>query len=229
MTSIAFFDVDGTLIKGFSGYYTTLELMRRRIIKMRRLPLAIFYKVVASLYTGNVRKMYEIAIADMAGSPEDKIFQIGRETFDKYLRSRVYREALNEIKDHHARGNTVILISSGPTMAVKIIEEFVGADASYSIGPVIEDRVLQNRLQEPFVYREGKIKAAQLEAQKREVPLSECYFYADTYHDLPLLSAVGHPSVVNPDRKLRKVALEKGWPILEFKNLLGKDGKGERP
>jgi HAD superfamily hydrolase (TIGR01490 family) len=225
MASIAFFDVDGTLMKGFSGYYTTLELMRKRIIKKRRLPLAIFYKAVASLYTGNVRKMYEIAIADMAGSSAQRIFQIGRETFDKYLKARVYREALEEIKKHQALGNRVILISSGPTMAVKIMEEFVGAEVSYSIGPVIEKEILQNRLQEPFVYREGKIEAARLEAQRKNISLTDCFFYADTHHDLPLLSAVGHPSVVNPDRRLRKVALEKGWPILEFKDLLGRGGR----
>ncbi len=66
MKSIAFFDVDGTLIKGYSGYYTTLELIRRKIIKKRKLPLAIFYKVISSIfYMGDIKKMYQMAIEDI--------------------------------------------------------------------------------------------------------------------------------------------------------------------
>ncbi|MFO1518263.1 MAG: HAD-IB family hydrolase [bacterium] len=221
MKSIAFFDVDGTLMKGYSGYYTTLELMRRRIIKKRRLPSAIFYKVMASLYTGDVRKMYEVAIADMAGTNIDDILQIGRETFEKYIRSRFFEEGLQEIENHKKEGRPVVLISSGPYMAIKIIEEFVKADASYSIGPVIENKILQNRLMVPFTYMEGKVEAARMEAKKRGASLKDCFFYADTHHDLPLLSAVGHPRTVNPDRKLKKEALERKWPILDFKTLLG--------
>jgi len=221
MSSIAFFDVDGTLMRGFSGYYTTLNLMRRRVIKLRRLPMAILYKVLASLYTGNVRKMYEVAIADMAGRHIDEILRIGRETFEEYIKPRIYREALEEIERQRSKGNAIILISSGPYMAVKIIEEFVKADGSYSIGPVVENQILQNRLMEPFTYQEGKIEAATLATRERNVSLGDCCFYADTHHDLPLLSTVGHPRVVNPDRKLRTIAAQRGWPVLEFKNLLG--------
>jgi HAD superfamily hydrolase (TIGR01490 family) len=223
MNSIAFFDVDGTLLSGLSGYYTTLELIRRRIIKKRRLPLAIFYKIVASLHTGDVRKMYEVAIADMAGANYKDILQIGREVFEKDLKPKLYREALEKIQEHRQSGDRVVLISSGPTMAVKVIEEFVAADGSFSIGPVIQDNILQNRLMEPFVYREGKILAARQEAEKHGLTLETCFFYADTHHDIPLLSAVGNPNVVNPDRPLRKEALRRGWPILEFKHLLGDD------
>src|SRR4030095_13092541 len=156
-TTLAFFDVDGTLLSGFSGYFTTLELIRRKIIKKRRLPLAFFYKVLASFYTGNVRKMYEVAIADMAGSRSEDIARIAGEVFERDLRPRIFREALEEIEDHKKKGNEVILISSGPTMAVKTIADFVGVHRFFSIGPVVENDVLQSRLAEPFVYREGKV------------------------------------------------------------------------
>lgn len=219
--SIAFFDVDGTLMSVISGFYTTLELMRRGIIKKRRLPMALFYKLVASLYTGNVRRMYEVAIADMAGSRLDDILEIGREVFERHLKPKIYREALEEIERHRRQGHKIILLSSGPTMAITIVQEFVKADGSYSIGPAVEDNILQNRLQEPFTYKEGKILAAGLEAKKAGVTLKECYFYADSHHDIHLLSAVGNPRVVNPDRRLGKIAAQKGWPVLQFKTLLG--------
>src|SRR4030095_7251849 len=45
--------------------------------------------------------------------------------------------------------------------------------------------------------------------------LADCYAYSDSITDLPMLSAVGHPTAVNPDRGLRKAALEHGWPVLQ--------------
>ena len=44
--------------------------------------------------------------------------------------------------------------------------------------------------------------------------LNESYAYADGFHDLPVLSLVGHPVAVNPDPKLYKVAVKKGWEII---------------
>ncbi|MBL7326039.1 HAD-IB family hydrolase, partial [Escherichia coli] len=43
-----------------------------------------------------------------------------------------------------------------------------------------------------------------------------CYAYSDSITDLPMLEAVGHASVVNPDRGLRKEASVRGWPVLSF-------------
>ncbi len=44
------------------------------------------------------------------------------------------------------------------------------------------------------------------------------YAYSDSFTDVPLLERVGHPTVVNPDRALRRLALENGWPVLEFRH-----------
>ena len=50
--------------------------------------------------------------------------------------------------------------------------------------------------------------------------LAESYAYSDSITDLPMLEAVGHPVVVNPDRALRKEAIARGWPILAFSNAV---------
>jgi phosphoserine phosphatase len=44
--------------------------------------------------------------------------------------------------------------------------------------------------------------------------------YSDSFSDLPMLEVVGSPAAVNPDRRLRRVATERGWPVL---NLRDKD------
>lgn len=220
MKAIAFFDVDGTLVDGYSGYYTTLELIRRNIIQLRRLPQAIFYKVISTLYYGDVRKMYEIAIQDMAGSHIDEILKIGRYTFEKYLKPKLFVDALKKIEQHQEKKEKVILVSSGPYMTIKIIEEYVKANKSFSIGPIIENGILQNRLMTPFCFMQGKVEIAAEQAAKEGISLKDCYFYADSIHDIHLLSEVGKPFVVNPDRNLKKEALKRGWPLLKFSQCI---------
>ncbi len=226
INSIAFFDVDGTLLKGISGYYTTLELVRRGILKKRRLLQAVYYKLISTFCNLNdVKKIYELAIEDMKGQNLDYITQIGNEVFERDLKPKIYLEALEKIRAYKKEGIPIILISSGPTMAIQAIAQFVGADQFFSIGPEIANNLLQNKLPPHFAFMEGKVKIAEQEAQKLNLSLQNCSFHADSVHDIPLLSAVGKAYVVNPDRGLRKEALRKAWPILEFKTLLGKNAK----
>ena len=46
--------------------------------------------------------------------------------------------------------------------------------------------------------------------------LAACTAYSDSYSDVPFLEAVGHPVAANPDRKLRRIAQERGWPVVDF-------------
>ena len=51
--------------------------------------------------------------------------------------------------------------------------------------------------------------------------LPHCYAYSDSVTDLPMLEIVGNPRAVNPDRALRRIALQRGWPVLTFGALRG--------
>ena len=45
----------------------------------------------------------------------------------------------------------------------------------------------------------------------------ECAFYSDSRRDLPLLREVGEAVAVNPDGRLRRIARESGWEIMDTK------------
>ena len=67
-----------------------------------------------------------------------------------------------------------------------------------------------------YCYGEGKVEAIRQLAAREGYALEHCYAYSDSITDLPMLEAVGHPTVVNPDRALRKEAAARGWPVLTF-------------
>lgn len=225
---IAFFDVDKTLCDCYSGFHTTMDLIRLRIIKKRRLLQAVLYNAIGRIYlSAPVDRMYEIAIADMAGTALPDIMEIGRRTFEAKVKPTLYREGIEEIRRLKSEGYTVALISSGPYMLIKNMEAFVGADASFSNGPVIRDNILQKEVQKPLVYKEGKVLVAEKFAADQGVSLASCLFYSDSLSDLPLLEKVGHPFVVNPDRKLFRVAAARKWPVLNFQDTLGRTAPTE--
>lgn len=223
MPPIAFFDVDNTLLDGYSGYYTTRLLIRKNILKKRRIAQALFYKMITPFYQSDPKTMYRIATRDMVGSHSDDILRIGRECFEKDIKPRLFVDALKLVQVHQKKGHPVYLITSGPTMTVQILSEYLKADGHYSAGPVIDAQgFLTRELRMPLYYREGKVVAAQEILSKHKVNWKDCYYYADSTDDLFLFEKVGHPVLVNPSRKLRDIGRIKKWNILHFKNILGK-------
>jgi phosphoserine phosphatase len=65
-------------------------------------------------------------------------------------------------------------------------------------------------------YGAGKRIWGERIAAEHGAPMRDCTFYTDSFSDLALLEAVGHPVAVNPDVRLRRRAHERGWPIQRF-------------
>ncbi len=87
----------------------------------------------------------------------------------------------------------------------------VGADQVVATQMVVEDGRYTGEIAF-YAYGPDKAEAIASWPRNRGYDLAECYAYSDSITDLPMLEAVGHPSAVNPDRALRKIAIERGWP-----------------
>jgi HAD superfamily hydrolase (TIGR01490 family) len=219
MRPIAFFDVDRTLVDGYTGFETSLFLIRAGVFKRRRIAQALFYRLASKLYLADVLKMYEIAVADMAGQPLARMREYGRQIFDESFAGRVFREGIERVRAHRASGHEVVLLSSGPYMTVDVLHERLGTDHCYSMGPAVDERgILLNEVRRPIVVDDRKLEVAREHARAREVPLEQCWFYTDSARDVALLREVGRPRVVNPDRPLRREAQRRGWPIFTWRS-----------
>jgi hypothetical protein len=80
-------------------------------------------------------------------------------------------------------------------------------------------------------YAYGPQKAATIRriAERDGLDLNESWAYSDSATDLPMLEAVGHPVAVNPDRALRRIAQMRGWPVLQFSELVVVTPDDRRP
>ena len=72
------------------------------------------------------------------------------------------------------------------------------------------------RLFEPLCFGPSKVVLAERYVREHGVGLDACTFYSDSHSDLPMLEAVGHPVVVDPDPRLRRHARQRGWPVQDW-------------
>src|SRR3712207_7154464 len=140
---------------------------------------------------------------------------IVRETLHEIVDPLIYAEAADLIEAHRAAGREIVIVSSSGAEVVEPIGEMLGADRVVATRMVTVDGRYTGDI-EYYAYGETKAAAMREVAAEGGFELADCYAYSDSITDLPMLTAVGHPTAVNPDRGLRKAALEHGWPVLQF-------------
>lgn len=151
----------------------------------------------------------------VSGWNVEQVKQIVNETLDSTIDPMVHAEATELIAEHKAAGRDTIIISSSGTEVVEPIGARLGADLAIGTQVEIVDGHYTDQIVF-YAYGEGKAEAMRALADEHGYDLSASYAYSDSITDLPMLEAVGHPHVVNPDVELRAIAEERGWPILTF-------------
>ena len=147
----------------------------------------------------------------------DQVRQIVAETLDELIHPYVYAEAAVLIGEHQAAGRDVVLVSASGDELVRPIGDLLGVTDVIATRMGIVDGRYSGEVE---FYAAGPSKVAGVRelAAERGYDLTECYAYSDSISDLPLLQCVGHPNAVNPDRALRRVAVENFWPVMEFRH-----------
>lgn len=224
MAGAAFFDLDRTLISRSSSLALAGTFWRRGLIGKRHVVQAALAQLVfTSLGAGQaqVGRTADKAASLLKGLSVDVLRGIVAEAWPTVLRPLVYEEALDLAASHQARGERAYIVSAALQEVVETISRELGFDGALASRAEIEDGVYTGRL-ERRLYGAEKRAALEELASAQGYDLARSTAYSDSHTDLAFLEAVGHPVAVNPDRDLRRVVEERGWPVLWFKRRLGK-------
>ncbi len=217
-TSAAFFDLDKTIIAGSSALAFSGSFRRRGLIT-RRAVLRSGYAQLLLLLSGadatTMEQLRKRITALCTGWEVAQVEDIVAEALHEIVEPLVYAEATELIAEHRAEGQEVVVLSASGQEVVEPIARLVGADRFLATRMAVAHGRYTGEI-EYYCYGEEKATAAREIAAARGYRLEDCRAYSDSITDLPLLEAVGHPTVVNPDRALRREALVRGWPILTF-------------
>lgn len=210
----AFFDLDRTLVHGFTaraflrerlqgghvGPRQALRTMRDALsFESGRLGFSSFLVRAAELY---------------AGMTEADLEAIGEKIFKDKIAGAIYPEAYALVEAHRAAGHTVVIVTSATRFQAEPVVRALGADHLLcSRFEVDDDGLLTGRVERPTCFGVGKRRAAEELAEAEGLDLGASWFYSDGVEDLPLLEAVGYPRPLNADRRLAKVAEKNRWPV----------------
>jgi HAD superfamily hydrolase (TIGR01490 family) len=218
--SAAFFDLDKTVIAKSSALAFGRPFYRDGLITRRDMVKAAYAQLMFRLGGADEQQMARIRdhVADLCkGWRVDQVSQIVNETLHELISPYVYAEAAALIDEHRAEGRDIVVVSSSGEEMVRPIVDQLGVRDVIATRMVVEDGRYTG---EVAYYAAGPTKAEAVRelAKDRDYDLGSSYAYSDSISDVPLLETVGHANVVNPDRSLRRVAAERGWPVLEFRH-----------
>ncbi|MDT0277520.1 HAD family hydrolase [Blastococcus goldschmidtiae] len=214
----AFFDLDKTIIAKSSTLAFGRPFFQGGLINRRTVLKTAYAQFVFSLAGADAQQMERLRAqmtAMVTGWDAAAVQEIVRETLHEIVDPLVYAEAADLIEEHKVAGREIVIVSSSGAEMVEPIGEMLGADRVVATRMVVEDGRYTGEI-EFYAYAENKAAAMREVAAVGGYDLADCYAYSDSVTDLPMLTAVGHPTAVNPDRGLRKAALQHGWPMLRF-------------
>jgi HAD superfamily hydrolase (TIGR01490 family) len=215
----SYFDVDGTLVTTNLVHPTLFYLLNQPtpLHSVAKLGMALAkapWMVMAE--TRDRRLFNELLFTSYGGVSEDRLLLLAEEAFEKVMKPALYPGAKDLVKTSLEKGHDVILVSGALDFLMQHLADHLGATGVIANRLEIKDRFATGKLLRPVVAGPEKARLVREDARSRGHDLDECFAYSDSYSDVPMLSVVGHPAAVNPDRKLSLLAQAYHWPIIRL-------------
>lgn len=169
------------------------------------------------LTDGEYGRFLQQAMRTLAKRPEAELDELGTRLFRQQIYGHLYPEAWQLIHTHEDAGHTVILATALTRFQVEPAAAALGIEHVLYTRMATTDGVLTGYPDGKTLWRNGKADAVREFATAHGLDITRGYGYAESIADLPLLSMVGHPVAVRPDRKLGTAATEQNWPVLTFR------------
>jgi HAD superfamily hydrolase (TIGR01490 family) len=217
----AFFDLDKTLMAGSSGIFFARAAYETGMISRGRL----------------VRDAYENLRFRLRGSTDDRADDVRRRVGEMIAGVRVrdlerlsprvlagvlprlYPQMLERAYAHQDAGVPVYILTAASQEMADLLARVLAFDGGLGTRSEIVDGRYTGRPAGHFNYREGKVLSMRDLAEREGIHLASSYAYSDSESDLPMLRAVRHAVVVNPDSDLRRIAIQEGWEVLHLDRL----------
>lgn len=212
----ALFDLDLTLLSVNSAKVWLRHMWKEGEIGIKDLLRSIGWLVQYRLAVLDLGDAMRKALEDLQGLNEAEMRLRVEAWYKTEISHLFYKEALELIESHRSQGHRLFLATGSSPYISEMVVEQLDLEGFVCTRLEVEDGLFTGRPIDPICYAEGKLHWAEQLALDEGLDLTRSYFYTDSYTDLPLLRAVGHPVAANPDPRLRRLALREGIPIRDF-------------
>ncbi len=216
--SLAIFDLDNTLLSGDSDYLWGVFLGEQGIVD------AGFYEKENERFYQeykdgrlDIMEFLQFSLRPLAENDVQSLLAWRRQFIDEKIRPIIPNASLELIKQHEARGDTLMIITATNAFVTQPIAQLMGITHLIATDPEMIDGKYSGRVQGEPSFQHGKVRRLEHWLAANNETLADSYFYSDSHNDIPLLDIVDHPVAVDPDDILRKHATENQWPIISLR------------
>ncbi len=218
----AFFDLDKTLMQGSSAFQFARAVREAGLMSRRQLISDGVANLRFRLHgsTDDVTEQLRDRIASqLKGIRVRDLERLGALVLRRIL-PKLYPQMLQIAYEHQDAGRPAFIVTAAAEELADVLAHVLAFDGG--LGSHLSDAVdgvYTGHTSGEFLYGEAKARVLERMASTHGYDLAECYAYSDSASDLPMLRAVGHAVVVNPDAELAALAREEGWEVLRLDRL----------
>jgi HAD superfamily hydrolase (TIGR01490 family) len=215
----SYFDVDGTLVSSNLVHPTLYYLLNQgtpvqSALRLGRALLGAPRMAIAEMLDRRV--FNELLFSAYAGMSEDRLELIGEDAFKQVMLPTLYPSAKDLVEKSLAAGHEVVFVSGALECVVRHLARHLGATTVIANRLEMKRGVATGKLLRPIVAGPEKARIVRDHARSRGYELDDCFAFSDSYSDVPMLSVVGHPAAVNPDKRLALLARAYSWPSFDL-------------
>lgn len=212
----AFFDLDRTISSSNSGKALFQYAYKQGLTTKIDLITGICLSLLYWLKLKDPAKIIDKMVGWLKGLSEDSLNNLSADVFKDSISKSIHHEVYPEIIFHKKNGAKVVILSSAILPVCQKVADLLQMDDILCSELEVNNGYLTGRLNGRLCFGEEKRTRLTKYCEINNTKTSDAWYYGDSISDLPALSSVGNPVCINPDKKLKKEALKRGWKILQW-------------
>ncbi|MFD4368141.1 HAD-IB family hydrolase [Rhodococcus sp. NPDC058521] len=215
--TVAAFDLDGTLIDGYSASVVYRDRLRRFDLGAAELMRTTGAAMDTRLRGADVGKLMGIAVRSLSGRLDDDLLEWGERLFRQEIAGMIYPEVRGLLAAHRRAGHRVVMATSATPYQALSVARDLDIDDVLCTRPEVVDGMLTGRLSGPPLWGPAKADAVSSYLSEHDAVARRAFAYSNGFEDVPMLESVGHPVALNPDRRLTQRAKTRGWSVVRLR------------